>query len=196
MKLVQKTLIVAMMMAFGSGVVYAQGSNVTIQGSIKQDQDSKASGDKDTDSKDEKAKKMATQVMDIGSVKSKGSTSKVVILGDIKQDQKNAGDKSTQVMEIGTAGAAELANDKKKKKEIDTKGNSDVTILGSITQTQEGGEKGENITQVMGIGNAKDGDTKVHILGSITQKQKGDNATQVMNIGNAESKESTQNADD
>jgi len=189
MKLVQKTLIVAMMMAFGSSVAYAQ-SDVTIRGSVKQTQDSKATGS--GSDKKEKDKNVATQVMDIGSVKTKGSSSNVTLGSGVTQEQKNAGDKSTQVMEIGTAGVAEWEDAAKNKRTIDTKGHSDVSITGSVTQTQT---NGENSTQVMGIGNAKDGYTKVRIYGNVEQRQTGKNAVQVMNIGNAESLESTQKPD-
>ena len=179
-----------MMMAFCSGTAYAQekGSDVTIGGSVKQTQDSRALGGKkysEETGKDEEMK--ATQVMDIGSIKNK-STSKVTIGTGITQTQDNAGNESTQVMEIGTAGTAEYA-DRGFKTDLNTTGDSDVVITGSVYQSQK---DAENSTQVMGIGNAKDGKTTVRIHGNVVQTQKGQNAVQVMNIGNAESVDSIQ----
>jgi hypothetical protein len=185
-KLLQKTLLVAMM-ALGSSVVYAQSTNTEIDlGDIKQEQ--KQGG--------------GTQTMDIGNSTDGGKT-KVTGGGNITQTQ-DAGGKSVQSLRIGNAEGAGSESDvtisgtvtqTQKGEHGEGKGQSlsigdasgggkSKVSINNLEQTQDGTDN----LQQMSIGDAKGAGTStdVTITGLVKQEQLGGRGnTQIAEIGNA-----------
>ena len=193
MKLTQKTLVAAMMMALGSGVAYADNSSrVVIDKDIEQKQNSNANG---------------SQTMDLGNVTGTGTTD-VLIQGKIEQEMNNEVDQTIKIGNVTDGGTVGKGAPLLIKESVTQKGEgkgtqtltignasnggtvNDVSISGAVLQSTT---KDANVDQTMHIGNAgRGGNSNVSIAKDVTQTSGatsgaggGGRASQFMQIGYA-----------